>query len=78
MFIKVTTVDEIGTVTTYLNINEIKFFSPADEETMGHIDFGTIIYFIGEEDSYIHVKENCELIIKRITNAMPKPVTFSN
>lgn len=57
MFIKVTTVDEFGEVATYLNINEIKFFSPAEDETNGQIDFGTIIYFIGEEDSYTHVKK---------------------
>lgn len=78
MFIKVTTIDEFGEVTTYLNINEIKFFSPATEETNGQIDFGTVIYLTGEEDSYIHVKQECESIIKRIVNALPKPVTFSN
>ena len=78
MFIRVTTIDEFGEIRTYLNINEIKFFSPAEDETNGQIDFGTIIYLVGEEDSYIHAKEDWQLIIKRIKNATPTALTFSN
>ena len=73
MFITVTEVyDEDSRIPMKVNINHIRYFTRVADETGDSSHFGTFIYL--EAEDYIHAEEEIQVIIKRINNAINKPL----
>jgi hypothetical protein len=73
MFITITEVFEDTRIPMRVNIHQIKYFTRVVDETGDKEHFGTFIYLAGGDD-YVHAEEEASVIIKRINNAINRPL----
>lgn len=73
MFITVTEIFDNARIPMRVNVHQIKYFTRVVDETGDESHFGTFIYIAGGDD-YIHAEEEAQVIIKRINNAINRPL----